>query len=193
MIALTSAQDKIQLKEHALELLNEDNFEGLIILVDVLKDTDFKIKDKEVCLKWAAQNGHLSIVKNLVEHGANIHVTNNHALRWASENGHLDVVKYLVEKGANVRTVDDFPVKIAAIKGRLDILKYLVESGAYINNYALRRSAENGHLEVVKYLVESGANVRSAQEDALAGAKFFRHIDIVSYLESVLNNDSSHQ
>ncbi len=36
-----------------------------------------------------------------MERGANIHVNEEWALRLASKNGHLDVVRFLVEKGAN--------------------------------------------------------------------------------------------
>jgi ankyrin repeat protein len=38
----------------------------------------------------------------LIEHGADIQANNNYAVRWASVNGHLEVVKYLVEHGAIV-------------------------------------------------------------------------------------------
>ena len=40
----------------------------------------------------------VSTWKYLVEHGADIHANNNHALRWAAENGYLEVVKYLEEQ-----------------------------------------------------------------------------------------------
>ena len=50
--------------------------------------------DANNALCWASEDGHLDIVKYLVEHGANIHF--NNALSWALEYGHLDVVKYLV-------------------------------------------------------------------------------------------------
>ena len=37
----------------------------------------------------------LSTIKELVEQGADIHADDDLALRWAAENGHLEVVKYL--------------------------------------------------------------------------------------------------
>jgi len=47
-------------------------------------------------LRKATLNGHLDVVKSLVESGANIHARDD-ALRWAAENGHIETVKYLVE------------------------------------------------------------------------------------------------
>ena len=170
MIALTSEQDKAQLKEYALELLNEYKFEGLIILIDVLKDTDFKIKDREICLRWAAQKGHLNVIKHLVEQDVNIHV-NDYLLR-------------------------DYALRLAAIEGHLNIVKYLVEHGADIHSHcddALRWSAKNGHLEVVKYLIEHGADVKSLDDGVLLCAKHNGHMEVVEYLKEVLKNDSTHQ
>ncbi len=49
-------------------------------------------------------------------------------LQWAAEEGHLDVVKYLVEKGADVKAAnkhDRTPLHRAAGKCRLDVVKYL--------------------------------------------------------------------
>jgi ankyrin repeat protein len=37
-------------------------------------------------------------VKYLVEQGADIHADDDRALIWTANNGHLEVVKYLVEK-----------------------------------------------------------------------------------------------
>ena len=33
--------------------------------------------------------------------GADVTIDNNYAIRWASENGHTEVVKQLIEAGAN--------------------------------------------------------------------------------------------
>ena len=56
-------------------------------------------------LHWAALNGHLEVVKLLVESGADVdHVSEKGwtALHCAAYNGHLEVVKLLVESGADV-------------------------------------------------------------------------------------------
>jgi len=55
----------------------------------------------DLALRWAAENGHLEIVKYLLEQGANLHAADNGALRWTARNGHLEVVKHLLEQGAD--------------------------------------------------------------------------------------------
>ena len=40
----------------------------------------------------------LDAVKYLLEKGVNIHFDYDDVLRYSAENGHLDVVKYLVER-----------------------------------------------------------------------------------------------
>jgi len=72
-------------------------------------------------------NGHIEIVKYLVENGADIHAYNDEALQLSTKKGHIGVVKFLVENGANIHVNDDI---------------------------ALRWSAENGHTEIVEYLKE---------------------------------------
>jgi hypothetical protein len=73
----------------------------------------------------ASRNGHLSVVKYLVEHGANIHALNDVALNDASTKGHLDIVKYLVEHGANIHASNDLALFNAGMNGHLDVVKYL--------------------------------------------------------------------
>ena len=51
----------------------------------------------------------------------------------ASQNGHLDVVKHLLEKGVNLNCKDNTgltPLHHAASEGQGEIVKYLLENGA---------------------------------------------------------------
>ena len=62
--------------------------------------------NNDLALLLATEEGHLEVVKFLVENGANIHADNYGALRVASQNGHLEVVKFLVERGADPSVLD---------------------------------------------------------------------------------------
>ena len=143
---------------------------------------------RDYFLRFAAAQGHLEVVKYLVEQGADIHTWNDEAFRGAAENGHLEVVKYLAEQGANIHTYDDCAFRWAAENGHLEVVKYLVEQGADIhteNDEALRFAAENGHLEVVKYLAEQGVNIHAWNDEALRMAELRGQTEVVEYLESL--------
>lgn len=112
----------------------------------------------DIALAYAADSGHLNLVKYLHSLGADIHANQQMALRYASFGGHLDVVKYLVERGADLDPLDvDSPVVFAARAGRLDIVKYFLDQGISDNlkkqaNFAAKRA---GMMEVSKYLESS--------------------------------------
>ncbi len=55
-------------------------------------------------LRAACFEGHLEVVRYLLEHGASPDISNhfnNTCLMIAAYKGHLDVVKFLLEKGVN--------------------------------------------------------------------------------------------
>ena len=55
-------------------------------------------------------------MKFLVSRVANIHVKDNFALRWSAVNGHLEVVKFLVEQGANISECNDWELDLEVLK-----------------------------------------------------------------------------
>ena len=170
----------------------------------------YNIKDPNQGLINAVKIGSLFLVKYYLEQGAKL---NKKILRLAAKNGHLDVIKYLVdgvnkgrashvfliEQGADIHNDDEETLRLAAEKGRLDVVKYLVEQGADLHardEEALRLAAENGHLDVVKYLVdvvnkgrashvflvEHGADLHVRDEEALRWAAANGHLDVIKYL-----------
>ena len=64
----------------------------------------------------ASSRGYLSLVKELLDRGADIHAENDYALRLAAEYGRLDVVKLLLDRGANIKilkqTIPDLSKKL---------------------------------------------------------------------------------
>ena len=108
-------------------------------------------------LSWAAQYGHLEVVKLLVEKDAEIETKDSKygqtPLSWAAENGHLEVVKLLVEKDAEIENTDTdgrTPLSWAAAKGHLEVVKLLEEKGAVIDRTPGQQK------KVAKLLVETG-------------------------------------
>ena len=87
----------------------------------------------------ASRNGHLALVRYLVEQGADMENTDNHLwtpLIGASDSGHLEVVRYLLEQGANRDKASiggRTSLHCAAFYGHLETAKLLMEYGADLN------------------------------------------------------------
>ena len=141
-------------------------------------------RERRYSLNNASLNGHLEVVKYLVEQGVNPSI----GLQGASLNGHLEVVKYLVEQGAeanDIYGITDTSKKAckhgytslmwASRFGHLEVVKYLVEQGADPNVYtdggnnAFTFANEEGHLEIADYLASKGAKQEKSGKSLAAG------------------------
>ncbi|KAF1325077.1 Tkl protein kinase, partial [Globisporangium splendens] len=127
--------------------------------------------DESSPLTIAAGNGDLSIVRILVNHGANVNakVYGTTALIKAARSGSLDVVCFLCEHGADVNMSvvnrDDPTALFAAVRsGHIHVVEYLLEEcqasmGGDGGASMLRIAALHGHVDVVRVLLAHGASV----------------------------------
>ena len=70
--------------------------------------------------------GDFETAKKAMDAGADIHAMEDYSLRNSAKNGHLEVVKYLVEKGANIYAKDEEVIlRVRAEKYTDEILKFL--------------------------------------------------------------------
>ena len=100
------------------------------------EDTEYN-KDTDASLIKAAAGGDETIVRLLLEKGANTEATDgdgNTPLIAAAESGHEAVVRLLLEHGANIEAKDKY------------------------DNTPLIKAADHGHEAVVRLLLEHGAN-----------------------------------
>jgi ankyrin repeat protein len=90
-------------------------------------------------------------------------------LTYAAEYGHVEVVRVLLEGGANVDRAEAYQhtaLHLVAHKGHLDVCRLLLDWGAKVDHMNVFKStplhdaAMLGHLSVVKLLVERGADVK---------------------------------
>ena len=84
----------------------------------------------------ASQNGHLDVVRLLLQKGADKDKANNNGatpLYIASRRGHLEIVRHLLQEGADKDKGDNngmTPLFFASSQGHLDIAKLLLLAGA---------------------------------------------------------------
>jgi ankyrin repeat protein len=96
---------------------------------------------------WAAAEGHASVVKRLIDAGADYKTPLKSGftpLFFAVRDGHIDVVKLLLDRGIDVN--ETMPVD--AKRGR----------GPSPGMGPLSLAVENGHFELAVFLLESGAD-----------------------------------
>jgi ankyrin repeat protein len=129
---------------------------------------------KESLLNLAADNGHLAIVKLLVEHGAEINKVSGvyggmTPLIRAVQNCNPDIIQFLLENGANPNLTNEgdyykSPLYFAATKGCIEAVKLLLKNKADIN-FANGHSVLSGAIvsssesDMAIMLVEEGANI----------------------------------
>jgi ankyrin repeat protein len=125
------------------------------------------------CLKMAAENADLEMVKRLVEGGAKINlpeesVSYQTALLAAIVGGKNEVVEYLLVNGADPndhgRMASATALMYAASFGNLQAVRMLLSCGALINDRdtigrtALMHACERGQTEAITLLLENGAD-----------------------------------
>ena len=116
-------------------------------------------------IHYAARNGHIDIVKYIVNNGVPANINDNfgkNPLHYACKNGNISIVEFLIGHGSNINAPDlkgMTPVFYAIKCGHLDLVKFLIGHGADKNfkdslgRSPLSYAARCGNLEIVQYLV----------------------------------------
>jgi ankyrin repeat protein len=128
----------------------------------------------------AARNGHDSIVKFLLEQGADINDGGYPApstwspLCGAAMHGHLSTVKLLLDQGANIHAASETnhtAIQAASKAGHPDIVNLLIQRGANASACdeerwtCLQAASKYGHEDVVKLLLDNGADVHARDRE----------------------------
>ena len=164
-------------------------------------------EDNNTALMKAAAQGHIEVVRFLVEQGADFNIRNGQeqdALMLAAAGGHLAVTTFLIDRGAspsrplaplnyNYGNGPQIALEWAAYNGHLDMVRLLLEViGAFDRpnpNQSLGWAASRGHLDVAHLLLEHGALVNSQPKgvsflgpSALMLAAYNSHLEMVRFL-----------
>lgn len=107
--------------------------------------------EPDEALFLAIQNGHLDIIKYLVQNGADILTGESTLIIDAVESNRLDITEYLLENGIDVHYNDEMPLRIAINFNNLDMVKLLLNYGAEINDLILF-TIEGAESDVAEYI-----------------------------------------
>ncbi|KAJ5163663.1 uncharacterized protein N7500_005493 [Penicillium coprophilum] len=116
----------------------------------------------------AVENGHLAVVKVLIEAGYALNDADSvywhkQPLHAAVLQGNTELVQYLLDGGAKPSPQEEPPIMSAAKNGDLEMVKLLLERGAdpnkrFCGSMALSCAAGHGHVEIVEVLLDHGAD-----------------------------------
>ena len=104
--------------------------------IDVIADVSAKDKVGSTPLNVASYNGHVDIVKILIDNGADVNPKRNDGftpLHYATVKGHVDVARVLIDNGANVNAMNSSgwtPLGIAKFRNEDSIVELLENAGA---------------------------------------------------------------
>ena len=130
-------------------------------------------------LGWASLNGHAEIVKLLL--AANKSCTTE-ALDYASDGGHIEVVKLLLKAGSPYSDCTTLAFNCALLYGYTKIIKLLLAANKPCATDALDWASLYGHIEIVKLLLAAGSPYSDCTYRALDWASVNGHTEIVKLL-----------
>ncbi|CAI7644561.1 unnamed protein product [Penicillium bialowiezense] len=117
-------------------------------------------------LTWAALNGHVSVVKMLLDHGVAPlqHDEDGHTpISLAALNGHTEIVELFLDYHVDPNPEDirkKIPLTEASYRGHHETVKLLLNRGAhpepqsYCNRTPLQWACYNGSIEIVRILID---------------------------------------
>lgn len=141
---------------------------------DLLQEGRVEAADKDNAFRQAAQNGHLEVMRLLLDHGVAVRPKNDAdtaylALGDAIRQGQGEAARFLLERGADINAdlqgYSALECAVCSHPVNMELVRLLVEKGASINPSApgqpapLVAACAGGAAAPTRFLLENGADV----------------------------------
>lgn len=156
MIPVTTTKDKAQLRIHALELLKQKKYEGLVIIAEDLREEKFRLPNrilKNAMLGKAVDGRHFRVITCLVNNGADIDHAYGYPIGRAAYNGDVEMVEHLFNLGSKIYIT---PLDHALKANNLEIVKFFIDRDMGVP-YTFTHASEEGysHIEIIDYILNN--------------------------------------
>ena len=174
LLLLHNAAVNVRDRDGATPLHLASGLETARLLIEHGADVNSRDDNSWTPCHTASWNGHLDIVRLLLEHVDAQTAVLSSLLAMASWNGMLEVSRFLIDRGADVNSRNDTgwtSLHLASLYGHLDAARLLLDHGADVNAQKadlwtpLHLASYNGHLSVADLLIQRGADTDRRSED----------------------------
>jgi ankyrin repeat protein len=160
-------------------LLHAASKDGLVDVAQwLLIGADANAQDAyhRTSLHEASENGHVGILRLLIEHGADVHArdqSQSTPLHLASSGGDAETVQLLIKHGSDVHARDQSqltPLHLALSEGNAETAHVLIKHGADVHardqsqSTPLHLALSNWDAETVQLLIQHGADVHARDQ-----------------------------
>ena len=151
---------------------------------------DTKNLNPDYILHYGCEIGILSLVKQSIKDGANFNWSNPICI--ASENGHIEIVKYLLNNGVDIHINQDSPLRYAIVVKKYDMVKFLIDNGADIHiadEYPFLLSWDFGSPDICKLLIDNGADLEKITKTLFKRKTSKQKKEILEFIDKLKNNN----
>lgn len=113
--AVTSEELSLVCQSRLLQLLASKGLSRAVeVLVAARERAEISIGELNSAFLKASRNGHVEVVRILLQHGADVHAHDDLALRDAAERGNAEIICVLIQGCADVHAREGLPLVLAA-------------------------------------------------------------------------------
>ena len=196
------------IEEMLCSAILDENVLELQRLIDQGANLNYPCQDEYFPLAFACYfgEGHLKIVKVLVENGAELESLNRKnltPLMLAMANRCTEIVEYLISKGSNVNhriplagNLEGSPLAYAVYCGLSDYAKILLDNGAKVSSLhpgrpLIYKALDEECFEIADLMIEKGAKVNARDKRGMTPLLYAVHEQKINVVKSLIDRGAN--